>query len=107
MKTTQIPATHTPTPYSAKGRFIYSAATHYAAPEGNKIAEVVWNSEVKNNPEQDAALIVRAVNSHAQLVAALENLVTEAIHFRGTCIDAKHLNAALDAANAALSAAQK
>lgn len=77
--TTNSPRTgndaHTPTPWHTDGRSIVAAPTSYLFPTGNKIGEVYWNSVQQNSPEADAAFIVRAVNSHAALVAALEDIL--------------------------------
>ena len=67
MKPTQTPAvaTHTPTPWHVgmkPGPFIYG-------PQGEQVADMTGACTF--NGKQDAAFIVRACNSHAQLVAAL------------------------------------
>ena len=71
---TQTPAfaTHTPTPWHVgmkPGPFIYG-------PQGEQVADMTGACTF--NGKQDAAYIVKACNSHAQLVAALEDLLRNA-----------------------------
>ena len=78
MKPTQTPAvaTHTPTPWHVgmkPGPFIYG-------PQGEQVADMTGACTF--NGKQDAAFIVRACNSHAQLVAALE-MLTKALYDSG------------------------
>ena len=111
---------HTPTPWSQMGTHIYSSGksggnicsmsepratttVEYAPPEyGSKDADEMW---------ANAALIVRAVNTHADLVRALELCVEELSIQAGVGTefqyDADHpAMIALDAARAAISKAE-
>jgi hypothetical protein len=61
--------THTPIPWYATGKHVQSAAIN----EDNYVCEAEGNSEEQANA--NAALIVRAVNSHDELLAALTDLL--------------------------------
>lgn len=69
MKTViDIPAAHTPTPWHFSdlyGREIIHTAS------GVAICALKYGSRMQKRDEANAALIVRAVNSHAELVSAL------------------------------------
>jgi hypothetical protein len=63
--------THTPIPWYATGKHVQSAAIN----EDNYVCEAEGNSEEQANA--NAELIVRAVNSHADLLAALKELLAD------------------------------
>ena len=74
-------ATHTPTPWHVgmkPGPFIYG-------PQGEQVADMTGACTF--NGKQDAAFIVRACNSHAQLVAALDraSMVAEYANLLSCC----------------------
>ena len=70
--------THTPTPWTVNGSFIQS--------DKKTVANVGdWNTRLDVD-EANAAFIVRACNSHAALVAALERLLTAFIEARALAI---------------------
>jgi hypothetical protein len=87
---------HTPTPWAAGGSVIER--------EGETIAQAFRMTGCPiDQPVVNAAFIVRAVNSHEQLVAALRDLLPDAI---GNHIGGPDTQARIDAARAALAAAE-
>jgi hypothetical protein len=63
-------ATHTPTPWRVH---IYGEIVGAAPSPGRCVLVVAEPNRTNPNAEANAALIVRAVNSHAALAAALED----------------------------------
>lgn len=95
-------ATHTPTPWRYSPWHIEEGEPAVRAPDG----EGGWIIATVNSDE-NAALIVRAVNSHAALIAALRTLIQVEGH--GECpVDGLHpdIAAAWDQARAALALAE-
>lgn len=88
---------HTPTPYMVRRRFdkrqSLEIRTEKIIPGAVIGALIAKTSEI--NPDEDAAYIVRAVNSHDELVAALKEArqFIEDLGWNGMTVD--KINAAL------------
>jgi hypothetical protein len=105
-------AKHTPTPWSLAIRdhhnYTEAGATIFGA--GNEAAGVPVIADlpprtVDGTHEANAKFIVRACNSHEQLVAALDSLLFTVDVACGTAIPSTAFKAARDVARAALAAA--
>lgn len=102
---------HTPTPYSAEpyrrgdltGFLVRSAIPMQAGELGQVVAECRFGL----NTEANAAFIVRACNSHAALVAALEAVTSQAdAQFKAGDRHATFNRQTIDSLRAALAAAR-
>lgn len=92
MKTTQSPATHTPTPWTLRrviARSVDSTGVLNICSESGPILAI---TDRNAEDEANAAFIVKAVNSHAQLVAALDTLEADAVNLHCALQSTAHMD---------------
>lgn len=65
-------STHTPTPWKTEYENEFGPEYELFGPDGRRVLQYNWNSDRQAEVEANAAFVVRAVNCHDDLVAALK-----------------------------------
>lgn len=65
-------STHTPTPWKTEYENEYGPEYELLGPDGILVLQYEWNSDRQAEVEANASFVVRAVNCHDDLVAALK-----------------------------------